>query len=173
MPSPVAHALAGGLVAALPRAGLLRSPRALAAVLVAANAPDLDFLAALAGKAMHQHFTHSAAFALATALLLAPLLRSVLSAGPAFALLALAALSHLGLDLVSFDQYPPVGIPLLWPLSEARWHSPWTVFPGVAKATLAEIPSLRNLRELAVELALLLPPALLALRLRRAREAAG
>jgi membrane-bound metal-dependent hydrolase YbcI (DUF457 family) len=176
MPTPVAHALAGWCIAAVPRAGLLRSPRALAVVVLAANAPDLDFLALLGGKAaldaVHQHGTHSLVFALGAALALAPLLRPRLGLGPAFGLLLLAGLSHLALDLVAFDARPPVGIPLLWPLSEARWHAGWTLFPGIDRSSLAEVASARNVRELLVELALLLPPALLAARLRGARAGA-
>jgi len=174
MPTPVAHALTGWCLAAAPRADLARSPRALLTVVAAANLPDLDYLALLRGhaamEASHQHFTHSLLFVLAGALLLAPLLRPYLRPWQAVGLLALAGLSHLGLDLVSYDAKPPIGIPLLWPLTDARWHAPWTLFPGIDRSSLGAVLGRRNLTELAVELAVMAPAVLLVLRLRAARR---
>jgi hypothetical protein len=75
--------------------------------------------------------------------------------------LFLAGISHLVLDLVSVDTVVPIGIPLLWPLSTSRWHSPLVLFPGIDRAAVF---SARNAQEFLVEIALLLPGLLLLLR---------
>lgn len=163
MPSPVGHTLAGCCVAA---AAAGRSPRFVAAVLLAANLPDLDFLGGLArpfGLAIaHQGPTHSLAFVATAAALLALALRRDARPHAAFGWLLAAGAAHLLLDFFNFDDSPPIGIPFLWPLSEGYVHSPLVVFPGVDR----DHPlSLHNVRELLVELAVTLP--LLALLLRR------
>jgi len=175
MPTPVGHFTAGAGIVAL-AARRVPASRALpvaAAVLFAANLPDLDYLAVVGGRAalerFHQGPLHSLGFVAAAALALALPLRRRLSLAPAWLLLAAAGLTHLLLDLAVVDYKPPVGIPLFWPLSSERFHSPVEVFPGIDRVHLF---SMRNLRELLVELALGLPVLLLALRAaRRAADA--
>lgn len=177
MPSPVAHTLAGLCLAeaAGRRRGGPGRP-VVAAVLVAANLPDADFAPLLLGldpgQLFHQSVTHSVAFVLVSTLALALLLRKRLPLGRAWALLLLAGLGHLALDLVSVDRRPPIGVPLLWPFSDGVWHSPVTLFLGLDKSSLARLPSVGNLAAVAVEAAWLLPPYLL-LRLRRPRAPGG
>jgi hypothetical protein len=118
----------------------------------------------------HQGPLHSLGFVAAAALALALPLRRRLGLAPAWLLLAAAGLTHLLLDLAVIDYKPPVGIPVFWPLSAERFHSPVEIFPGIDRVRLL---SMRNLRELLVELALCLPVLLLTLRTsRRAADTA-
>jgi hypothetical protein len=100
-------------------------------------------------------------FVLAGTLLLALLVRRGVGAGRAWGVLAAAGVSHLLLDLVAFDNRPPIGFPFLWPATAERFHAAVTIFPGVDRSAIFRA---RNLRELAVELALLLPALLWLLR---------
>ena len=168
MPSPVGHTLAGCcLAAAAWRAPALRSAGFAAALLAAANLPDVDFLGALLrplGVAVdHQGPTHSLAFVAAATLPLALALRGRVPPLRAWAWLAGAGALHLLLDLVSYDGRPPIGIPLLWPFSAAWAHSPLVLFPGADRDNPL---SLHNLFELLVELAVTLPVLWLLLRSR-------
>lgn len=165
MPTPVAHSIAGACAAAL---FARRLPAALAlpsvaAALFAANLPDTDFLAALGGREalerFHQGPFHSIAFVAIATAPLALLLRRRLGFARAWLLLAVAGLTHLLLDLMVVDRRPPVGLPLLWPLSGERFHAPVEIFPGLDRATPF---SVQNMRELFVELAWGVPALLLA-----------
>ena len=167
MPTPVAHTIAGSCIALLaarrlPAAGSLP---AVGAILLAANIPDLDYLAVLGGREamerLHQGAVHSLGFVVAATLPLAWALRRRLGLSRAWLLLAGAGLTHLLLDLMVVDRKPPVGFPFFWPLSVERFHSPLTIFPGIDRV---RIVGERNLRELLVELALGVPVLLLALR---------
>ncbi len=162
MPSPVGHTLAGCCVAAAAagRFPELRSAAFAAATLAAANLADADFLGTLLRPlgvaARHQGPTHSLAFAAAAAVLLALALAALRRAPllPAAAWLFAAGALHLLLDVVNFDDDPPLGVPLLWPLSGAHLHSPVSLFPGVDR----DAPlSLHNALELLVELVVTLP----------------
>jgi membrane-bound metal-dependent hydrolase YbcI (DUF457 family) len=167
MPTPVAHAIAGSCVAVL-ASRRLPAARALpvaAAILLAANLPDLDYLAVLGGREamerLHQGAFHSVGLVAAATLPLAWALRRRLGLRRAWLLLAGAGLTHLLLDLAVFDRKPPVGFPFFWPFSAERLHSPVSVFPGIDRVNILGI---RNLRELLVELALGIPALLLAVR---------
>jgi membrane-bound metal-dependent hydrolase YbcI (DUF457 family) len=160
MPTPVAHTLAGACVAAL-ASRRLPAARALpvtAGLILAANLPDLDYLALLRGREamerFHQGVFHSIGFVATTTLTLALLLRRRLGFSRAWLLLAAAGLTHLLLDLVVVDLKPPVGFPFFWPLSSARFHAPITLFPGIDRTGIF---SMRNLHELLAELAWFLP----------------
>jgi len=173
VPSPVAHGIAGGCIALLaarrlPAAGSL--PVA-AALLIAANLPDLDLLALAAGRAamerLHQGPLHSLGFVAAATAALALTLRRRLGLPQAWLLLAGAGLTHLLLDLLVADRKPPIGFPFFWPLSSALFHAPVEIFPGVDRA---DVFSARNLRELLVELGWGLPALLIAARWPRPRQ---
>jgi membrane-bound metal-dependent hydrolase YbcI (DUF457 family) len=177
MPSPVGHTLAGCCLAALAARGDRRACAAIgapfvAAVLVAANLPDSDFLLGPLlspfGVALaHQGPTHSLAFVGIGALLLALAARGAVRPLRAFGWLLTAGALHLLLDYVSHDDVPPIGLPLLWPLSGAYHHSPIDFFPGTDRD---DPISVRNAVQLLAELAWTLPPLVLPLRdrLRRA-----
>ena len=160
MPTPVAHCLAGACVAVLvsrrlPAAGALP---VVAAVLFAANLPDLDYLAVVRGRAamerFHQGPLHSIGFVAAASVPLALLLRRRLGLARAWLLIAGAGLTHLLLDLAVVDRKPPIGFPLFWPFAAGLFHAPVAIFPGIDRVNVF---SARNLFELLVELAWGLP----------------
>ena len=173
MPSPVGHTLAGCCLAAVAARGGPGAPAAVgapfvAAVLLAANLPDSDFLLGPLlrpfGIALaHQGPTHSLAFVWIGALLLALAARGAVRPLRAFGWLLAAGALHLLLDYVSHDDVAPIGLPFLWPLAGDYFHSPIDLFPGTDRD---EPLSVRNVLQLLAELAWTLPPLLLLLRSR-------
>ncbi len=110
----------------LSRAGLNRlSPHATALLALAANAPDLDILVAIAGPASYLHYhrgpTHSVLGVPILALLIAALAmlvaRKSFSWGRAYVLALIGVASNPLLDYVN-----AYGVRLLWPFSE-RWFN--------------------------------------------------
>ena len=167
MPTPVAHTLAGACVAAL-ASRRLPAARALpvtAALIFAANLPDLDYLAVVRGREamerFHQSAFHSIGFVATATLPLALLLRRRFGIPRAWLLLAAAGLTHLVLDLLVVALKPPVGFPFFWPLSAERFHASITLFPGIDRTSIL---SLKNLHELLAELAWSIPSLPLLLR---------
>ena len=177
MPTPIAHSLAGACAALLVSRHLpaARSLPVVAAIVFAANLPDVDYLAVLRGREamerFHQGPLHSIGFVAAATVPLALLLRRRLGLPRAWLLLAGAGLTHLLLDLITVDRKPPVGFPVFWPLTTTLYHAAAEIFPGIDRANVF---SARNLRELFVELAWGIPALLLARRWthRRADECA-
>ncbi|HLK10081.1 MAG TPA: metal-dependent hydrolase [Candidatus Binatia bacterium] len=120
MALPLGHAAAGYLAYEAVRPAGRHRPRWLAAALVLANAPDLDYVPGfLVGHpdTWHRGGTHSLVAALAVAAVAVALagarrLPWRLALGG-----ALAWASHLLLDFVTANAAPPRGIPLLWPLT--------------------------------------------------------
>lgn len=169
MPTPVAHTLAGACIAALAsrRQPAARALSVTAALIFAANLPDLDYLALARGREalerFHQGLFHSIGFVATATLPLALLLRRRLGISRAWLLLAAAGLTHLLLDLVVADLKPPIGFPFFWPLSAERFHATLILFPGIDRNSIL---STRNLHELLAELAWFFPtlPLLLGLR---------
>jgi membrane-bound metal-dependent hydrolase YbcI (DUF457 family) len=165
VPTPVAHSLAGACIALLatPRLPAAGAPPFVAAILFAANLPDIDYLAVVHGREamerFHQGPLHSIGFVAAAAVPLALLLRRPLGLSRAWLLLAGAGLTHLLLDLLVVDRKPPIGLPLLWPWTPGLFHATVPVFPGIDRVNVF---SVKNLRELCVELALGIPALLLA-----------
>jgi len=172
MPTPIAHSIAGACAAILVsrRLPAVRALPVVAALVFAANLPDLDYLAVLRGREaverFHQGALHSIGFVAVATAPLALLLRRRLGFAWAWLLLAGAGLTHLLLDLTVVDLKPPIGFPLLWPWSTERFHAPVEIFPGIDRAIIF---SARNVRELIVELAWGVPAALIAWRWTRRR----
>jgi len=160
MPTPVAHTLAGASIAALAaqRRPAARSLPVVSALLFAANLPDCDYLSVLGGREalerFHQGPFHSLGFVALATVPLALLLRRRIGLAPAWLLLAGAGLTHLLLDLVVVDRWPPIGFPFFWPFTAKLFHSSLDIFPGIDRVSFL---SLRNLRELLAELAWCLP----------------
>jgi membrane-bound metal-dependent hydrolase YbcI (DUF457 family) len=171
MPSPVAHGLAGLTVQVLlARQDRERLDPARAAVIVAAAlAPDLDLLLRLVdGQNHHQGPSHSVGAAVLAALAAGALWLARGWARP-FSLAAgvgLAWLSHVGLDYLSNDTNPPIGLMALWPLSSAYFKSPWPLFLDIGR-TLEWATLRNNLLAAAWESAVLGPLVWLAWRVRR------
>ena len=183
MCSPAGHILIGAACwfAFAPRAGLERAPRfaALAATIFLANGPDLDYLPGLAlGDLNRWHYqgTHSLLFAVLLALAVAWVFRRRIAPRAAvLPVFLIASLSHLAADFMTIDLGPPPGIPLLWPLSDARFISPVPLFVNFQKATLEQLFTAANLGPLLREILLTAPLAAglaAAARFRRSRHAA-
>ncbi|MDJ0853235.1 MAG: metal-dependent hydrolase [Myxococcota bacterium] len=123
------HALVGASIAATGPTSSSRARLALAGALLAA-APDLDVVAFRLGIPYehplgHRGVSHSLAFAVVAAALVAPLLASRRSAEEILrvtAVLALATASHAFLDALTDGG---LGVGLLIPLSDARLFLPW------------------------------------------------
>jgi inner membrane protein len=126
--------------------------------------PDADvLLVALGatdhGPAGHRGASHSltmAAFAGLVCALAArwrrwPVLRTALIG-------AFAVASHALLDVLGEGGR---GLPLLWPFSDVRFHSPWRIFPDAPRGM--KLLTRLGLIELAIELVLFLPITLYAL----------
>ena len=161
MPSPLLHSCAG---AALSSAGSSRQHRvALAAALVvAANAPDLDLIPGLlvgdAGR-YHHGIAHSLGAAVFVGGLAAVLARWLRMADAArFGLLAaLAFASHLVLDMLATGKSVHNAVPLLWPLSNTLMTLPLSLFPDIeydlrSEHFIGSLASWRNAYAVMVEL---------------------
>jgi membrane-bound metal-dependent hydrolase YbcI (DUF457 family) len=121
MPSPVGHAL-GGIAAGVRFTGYSR--RALWILAAVGGAADLDLLVGA-----HRAVSHS--------------LGAVVIAGFAAWLVgrswrwgaaaACAWGSHVVLDWLAADTWPPLGIQALWPFTDAYYKAPLTIFPSVSR----------------------------------------
>jgi membrane-bound metal-dependent hydrolase YbcI (DUF457 family) len=168
MPSPFGHALAGAATAWT--ADILRgwsfAPRntswyeraggAFTVVCMAlAAAPDLDLL--LPGT--HRTFTHSIIAAVVTGVVTAfvaarkhlPIARVALTCAAAYG-------SHVLMDWLGVDRYPPRGIQALWPFSRAWYISGVDLFRQTAREHMLQPANIRiNALAVAQEAAILLP----------------
>ena len=153
MPSPIGHALGGIAMAwaATPR----RNWKAAAVLAGVALAPDLDLL--VGG---HRSLTHSLGAAC-----LAGALAWAITRKPQWALAtALAWASHIGLDWLSNDTRPPIGVMALWPLDREYYKAMIEIFPPVSRRFGDSRFWQHNVRAAVVELLILTPLMLLALR---------
>jgi len=138
--------------------------------------PDADVLLVVLGAsdtsvAGHRGASHSIALALAVGLLCAiatrrmrwPVWRTVVLA-------SLAVASHAALDFLGHGGR---GLPLLWPFSEARFHSPLRIFPDAPRGL--RLVTSAGLTSMVIELVLFLPVIAYALwpHLRRRRPNVG
>lgn len=155
MPSPVGHALGGIAV------GWNVSPKRnlqTAAVLAAvAIAPDLDLV-----FGTHREISHSIGAALA-----AGLVALIATRRPRWALaITLAWASHVGLDWLSNDTRPPIGVMALWPVTRDYYKAAIEIFPPVSRRYWESRFWLYNLRALVVEVVVLAPITVLVTRKR-------
>ena len=182
MPLPVSHSLAGaGIFLAGDRVPAVRAWPRLALAVVLANAPDLDLLPGVFlgdPNRFHHGATHSLITALGVGVAAAVLATACHRYWPTRFAVRRAALatgimvamlwgSHVVLDAVTHDPSPPHGVPMFWPLSDARVSGPaifWRAdkVPGAATPTqfVASLISWHNavamLREIAITLPLVL-----------------
>jgi hypothetical protein len=121
-----------------------------------AMAPDLDLLLKLVdGRNHHQGVSHSFGLAVAAGAVAAVLARRCRPfAWAVFASLAWA--SHFVLDYFGRDTHPPIGLPALWPLTDAYLKFPWPIFLDIGR-TLEWTTVRHNAVALAWEIAVLLP----------------
>ena len=171
MPSPIGHALGGVAIAwtaslaeSHDPAGRTVSDRWLPVYVALAAAPDLDLLV----HGAHRTATHSITAMLLVTIVAAAVtgqvtrLRASRSGGAArwrVALLCgISYGSHLLLDWLAADNYPPRGIQLLWPFSSRWFISDIDLFRQTARQEFLTMPIIRqNLIAVAQECLILLP----------------
>jgi membrane-bound metal-dependent hydrolase YbcI (DUF457 family) len=185
MPSPIGHALAG--VAAAWAVDLIPGDRAwrtvsdtgtwyqragggltLACAALGA-APDLDL-----AFIEHRTVTHSIGAVCFVALFAAALAANARRPIGRVTLMCAAAYgSHLLLDWLGTDRYPPLGLQLLWPISKEWYISGVDLFRQTARQRIfTRGPLMVNVRAIAQEIAIL-GPAVVALWLVRVKALAG
>jgi inner membrane protein len=140
----------------------------------AANAADLDFIPGLLVgdvNRYHQSLSHSFLFALLFGFFSLVFFHG--REGSVTQILATRFLlygSHLLIDYSSQDGSTPLGIPLLWPVSNRHFISPWPIFYGVRHGVPGEdfsalpghLCSWENVRALSSEMMVLVPVLLFA-----------
>jgi len=155
MPSPIGHAL--GAVAVVWAVDLVErrpsSDRLIIACALLATTPDLDLL----WPGSHRAATHSVTADLLVMMIAAAVTgqvtrwRTTLRCGAAYA-------SHLLLDWLGADSFPPRGIQLLWPFSDAWYISDWDLFRQTARQHFLTPAIIRqNVLAVCQELAILVP----------------
>jgi membrane-bound metal-dependent hydrolase YbcI (DUF457 family) len=136
--------------------------------------PDVDLVLLPFNPQSHRTVTHSIGAVLAVGLLAAaaatrsrrPVVRVAMTCAAAYT-------THLLLDWLGADNYPPRGIQLLWPFSHAWFISDLDLFPQTARRQIFSAPIIRqNLLAAAQEIAIVLP-ILVALWLVRVKALAG
>ena len=174
MPTPIGHALGGLIVAAamMPRAGATTGPKdggdlkttagdlTMTAGLkagryswiawcgAAACLPDLDFF-----WGRHNMETHSLGFALLVGLVvLGWTRRSRLALA-----CTLAVASHVLFDWLGSDDYPPLGVMALWPLTDAFFFADAFVFEAISRRYWLPGFVLHNVLAVVREVAILTP----------------
>lgn len=185
MPSPIGHALAGIAIAwtadlipgdrawrtAPDRASwFLRAGDGFTFACAALGAtPDLDLL-----FVAHRTVTHSIGAVVFVGLFAAALAANARRPIARVALMCAAAYgSHLFLDWLGTDFYPPRGIQLLWPINSDWYISGTDVFRQTARLHLFTRPVIMtNLRAIVQEIAIL-GPTVVALWLVRVKALAG
>ena len=169
MPSPIGHALAGIAVAwtadlipgdrawrTVPGTGTWyqRAGGLTGACAGLAAAPDLDL--AFAG---HRTVTHSIGAVVFVGVVAAALAAGARRPIARVALMCAAAFgSHLLLDWLGADYYPPRGIQLMWPINREWYISGLDVFRQTARLRIfTHGPMMTNVRAILQEIAILLP----------------
>jgi membrane-bound metal-dependent hydrolase YbcI (DUF457 family) len=131
-----AHTAAGYLAYEAVRPASAHRPGLLAAAVLLANGPDLDFVPGiLLGHpgAFHRGITHTvlAVVVVAAAVALGARLTGRRGWRAAAAWAGAVYASHLLLDFFTVDAVPPCGARFLWPFSDAYYLSPHAVLPEI------------------------------------------
>jgi membrane-bound metal-dependent hydrolase YbcI (DUF457 family) len=163
MPTPVGHALGAVAIYFAATDRPLREDLGMATACVGASLfPDLDFvITPFVGRSYHHYFTHSLGFAVLFAMVVYLIARGLKRTRPLrdTGLLTACYLSHILLDLVGKDTWPPFGVQLFWPFSDAFTISPLIVFDEVRRGTLGRLFGRHNWLTLAREVLILAPVA--------------
>jgi hypothetical protein len=158
MPSPIGHALAALTIAWAAEPTVHASARRIApitlACLAAAVLPDLDLLF----YPHHRTVTHSVGATLCIFIITAGVTGWVTGriAWRTSFIVAAAHASHMLLDWLGVDRFPPAGLKALWPISDQWFVSGWDVFlPTERRDVHTVATALVNLRAALRELAIL------------------
>jgi inner membrane protein len=175
MPSPIGHSLAGlaiglAIEPVLPASATTTtrhlSKFALMGALVAAM-PDAD----LVYSQIHRGVSHSIGASILLMIIAGVVTgwvtgrvqwRWVILVGAAHA-------SHILLDWMAMDRYPPAGLEALWPFSRKFYISGWDVFPPTERRVYLPGAVWTNMRALVAEVAIMGPIAVLTLMARTRR----
>lgn len=161
MPSPLLHSAAGLSIYGVDRKRLVSRRRAFVLILLASLIPDADFLVGILladPNRFHAGFTHSLGMAVVAGIVFGLISgRQHLRVG---LLCGLAYASHVILDSLTLDGRPPLGVPLLWPLTGRHFNFP--IIGGITHGMggvsttefLKQIFSAENVGTVVVELAL-------------------
>ena len=176
MPSPIGHGLAGlalglAIQPVLPETATTTVRRvstfALTGALVAAL-PDAD----LVYSEIHRGVSHSIGL---TALLM--IITSVVTGWVTgrvqwrwVMLVGAAHASHILMDWLGTDRYPPTGLEALWPFSREFYISGWDVFPPTERRVYLPGAVWTNLRALVAEVGIMGPIAAFTYMARRTRK---
>jgi membrane-bound metal-dependent hydrolase YbcI (DUF457 family) len=155
MPSPIGHILAGVATVWSADVATGRPTPARTVLVCAALAamPDADLVI----RGSHRTATHSLT-AVVVVFIVAAAVTGQVTRWRTALVCAAAYASHLLLDWLGVDGYPPRGIQMLWPFSDAWFISDWDVFRQTARQQLLTAPVIRtNLLAIAQELAILVP----------------
>jgi membrane-bound metal-dependent hydrolase YbcI (DUF457 family) len=155
MPSPIGHALAGAATVFATDAATRRrsSDRIVLAAAALAALPDIDLL----DYRHHRTVTHSVT-AVAAVFIITAALTGKVTRWRTAAIFALAWASHLVLDWLAQDHFPPFGIQAFWPFSRRWFISGLGLFRETARLHLfSRATILFNLRTGLQEIAILLP----------------
>jgi len=85
-------------------------------------------------------------------------------------LVGVAHASHIALDLMGTDRYPPAGLKALWPFSNHFYISGWDIFPPTERRVYLPHALLTNVRALITETVLVGPVAALLFFVKRTRK---
>lgn len=175
MPTIVSHAAVPlALGVGLGRGRIPR--RVLFAGMAASMLPDADVLlfgASYHSVWSHRGVTHSIAFALVLAAVVAALLRSVAPAATTFAFILVATVSHGLLDMLTNGGH---GVAILWPLSDDRYFFDWRpiqVAPLVTNSFVTRFASRAGALARTEGLWIWVPAAIVAIALRTVRKGAA
>jgi membrane-bound metal-dependent hydrolase YbcI (DUF457 family) len=179
MPSPIGHTLAGLAIAWFTDRPARPTPAArpwnpalsafaVACVLVSVL-PDADLLY----PPIHRTVTHSIG-ATILVIIIAAAVTGKVTPGTAWrtaAILGAAHASHILLDWLGTDRFPPAGLQALWPFSDRFYISGWDLFPPTERRHLLSWTTIVvNLNAAAREVVLIGPVTLLAWLVMRRRR---
>jgi membrane-bound metal-dependent hydrolase YbcI (DUF457 family) len=174
MPSPIGHGLAGLAI------GLAAEPATVAqtsgwrlskyAVLgaVFAALPDADLVHSL----LHRGVSHSIG-ATAFLMIIAAVVTGWVTGRVQWRwvlLIGAAHGSHILMDWMGTDRYPPAGLEALWPFSRKFYISGWDIFPATERRVYLPGAWWTNVRALVAEVGLMLPVAFVTFLVKRTRR---
>lgn len=171
MPTPIGHALGAYAAMVALEPGLISDRRKASvtagAAFVIGSLADADFLVAYFTRAEflhHHYFSHSIPFALGLAALTFLICKILRINRPEkiAALVAAGYGSHLVLDYFAHDGSFPYGIPLLWPFTDKHFIAPVEIFLSIQRGAFEKLLGLHNLAAIGIEIAVLLPLAVVA-----------